>query len=402
MTATVHPPVCANPRSAEPQPWAPQPISVCIVSHNAYGTISGAGGHIGGVELQTTMTARWLAARGHRVHLLTWDEGGHDGEVLDGVRVHAICRRRAGLPGLRFFWPRWTGLLAAMRRADADVYYHNCAEYVTGQAAMWCRRNGRGFVFSSANDTDVDPRLPELRTIRERVLYRYGIRHADALVVQTQSQRRSLLQHFGRAAEVIPMPAAGPSEADYTPPRPPGPGSRVLWAARLARQKRPDRLLKIAAACPELKFDFVGPLMEPDYAGPIVEQARRMPNVTVHGPADRASMQAFYRNSACLLNTSDYDGFPNTFLEAWSHGLPLISTFDPDGIVVRHGLGAIAKDSAGLAVALQAVLGDPSRWQTASTAARRYYVEHHTLEAIMPQYEHLFIQAAAHHGRVPA
>lgn len=401
MTATIDTPLCDQARDAQPQAVVPRRISVAIVSHNAYGTMAGSGGHIGGVELQTTMTARWLAARGHRVHLLTWDEGGRDGELIDGVHVHPICRRGAGLPGVRFFRPRWTGLCSAMRRADADVYYHNCAEYVTGQVAMWCRRNRRGFVFSSANDTDVDRRLPELRTIRERVLYRYALRHADALVVQTDFQRRSLLEGFGRPAEVIPMPAAGPSQAEYAPPHPPGANPRVLWAARLARQKRPDRLLEVAAACPQIHFDFVGPLMEPDYAGPIVEQAKGMPNVTVHGAADRGRMQAFYDSAACLLNTSDYDGFPNTFLEAWSHGLPLVSTFDPDGIVARHGLGAIAKDSAGLAVALSGLLGDASRWRAASTAARGYYLEDHTIKAIMPQFEQLFIRAAARHGRVP-
>ena len=34
------------------------------------------------------------------------------------------------------------GRVGHRRRADADVYYHNCAEYVTGQVALWSRRVG--------------------------------------------------------------------------------------------------------------------------------------------------------------------------------------------------------------------------------------------------------------------
>src|SRR5690606_9209653 len=97
--------------------------SVCIVSHNALGAIRGGdSGFIGGVEWQTALLARELARRGHRTTLLTWHDGGADEELIDGVRVIKICAPRAGLPGLRFFHPKWSELIRAMRVADADVY----------------------------------------------------------------------------------------------------------------------------------------------------------------------------------------------------------------------------------------------------------------------------------------
>ena len=47
--------------------------------------------------------------------------GPEDGVEIDGVRVFKMCRRDAGLPGLRFLWPRWTSLNTGLRYADADV-----------------------------------------------------------------------------------------------------------------------------------------------------------------------------------------------------------------------------------------------------------------------------------------
>ena len=147
----------------------------------------GQGGHVGGVERQTSLLARWLAGRGREVSLATWDEGSPADEHVDGVRIIKICRRDAGSAGAAVFHPRWNGPYArASPAAGADVYYQNCAEYVTGQLALWCRRHGRRFVYSVASEPDCDRRLPEMRTRRERVLYRYGLRHADRVIVQTR------------------------------------------------------------------------------------------------------------------------------------------------------------------------------------------------------------------------
>ena len=90
------------------------PPRICLVSHFAYGALAGGkNGHIGGVEWQTSLTAKWLAARGFDVSMITWDEGQPDDTRIDGVRVIKMCRRDAGLPFVRFAHPRWTSLVRA-------------------------------------------------------------------------------------------------------------------------------------------------------------------------------------------------------------------------------------------------------------------------------------------------
>jgi glycosyltransferase involved in cell wall biosynthesis len=367
------------------------------VANFAYGAmVGGDRGHIGGVERQSSLMSRWLAARGHRVSLVTWDEGQQDGVVVDGVRLLKLCRQEAGLPGLRFFHPRWTSLNAALARADAAVYYQNCSEYVTGQVAMWAKRKGRRFVYSVANDMECEPSLPDLGSRREKLLYVYGLRHARQIIVQTGTQQRMLREGFDLGSTVVPMPCPGPGEDEYVPPSPPAPGGRVLWIARVAQVKRPDRLLDLARACPDLQFDLVGPLSDGDYSAAIAEQAGRLPNVTVHGPAVRAQVSEFLRRAACMVCTSDHEGFPNSFLEAWSEGLPVVSTFDPDGLIATRGLGLVAEPNvASLEVSLRRLLGSPDEWTAASRAARRYYVDNHTLDQVMLRFEKLFLDAAA-------
>ena len=174
--------------------------------------------------------------------MLTWDEGKEDGVEIDGVQVFKMCRKDAGIKGLRFLWPKWTSLIAAMKRADADVYCQNCAEYVTSQVALSYRRHGRKFVYSVANDPECDAWLPQMHTVRERVLYRYALRHADKLLVQTRRQKEMLQTHFERDSVMIPMPCPGRSEDDYiNVDQQRNASQRVLWIGRICEQKRPNR-----------------------------------------------------------------------------------------------------------------------------------------------------------------
>ena len=348
-------------------------------------------GFIGGVERQTSLMARWFATRGYQVSMLTWDEGQDDGVDIDGVRIFKMCREEAGVKGLRFFWPKWTSLVAAMKCADADIYYQNCGEYVTGQVALWCRRHGRKFVYSVANDADCDARLPEMHKLCERVLYRYGLKHADRVIVQTRRQQDMLRTHFELDSAVIPMPCPGPSADDYVAcERAQKRGNRVLWIGRVCEQKRPDRLLDLAEACPDLHFDLVGPAADNGYARSVWERAKNISNVTLHGPTSRDRVSEFYRNAALLCCTSDFEGFPNTFLEAWSYGVPIVTTFDPDNLVAEKGLGRVGKDVRELAAGIRELLGSPEKWSKASQSARAYYLENHTIDAVMPKFEKVF------------
>lgn len=372
-------------------------LSICFVAHNAFGAMSGErSGFIGGIEHQQSIMARWLAHRGHAVSMITWDEGQPDGLEFDGVRVWKTCRRREGVPGLRFFAPRWTSLIAAMRRAGASIYYQNTAEYVTGQVALWASRQGRAFVYSVASDPDCDPSFPTLRTFRERALYRYGLRHADVVVAQTRTQQRMLADGFSRSSTVIPMPCVGPSDAEYQAPGAPEVGhARIAWIGRVAPVKRLELLLEVARLVPEASFDIAGPWdQDPSYGSRVRREAEGVQNVAILGRLLRKDMDAFYAAHHILCCTSSFEGFPNTFLEAWSHGLPIVSTVDPDGLIIERGLGEVAFDAASIAAALRRLIGSQERWTLASRSARRYFAENHAFEAAMPRFEETFRVAA--------
>ena len=368
---------------------------LCFVAHFAYGAMARDGsGHIGGVEHQVTMMARWFVSQGYSVSLITWDEGYDNNTVIEGVRLIKLCARSAGLPGLRFFTPRWTSLVRALAQADADIYYHNCAEYVTGQVAHWCQRHGKRFVYSVASDPDCDPALPTLTSWRERKLYRYGLQHADKVIVQTGSQQQALKSGFNVDADVIGMPCTGISgdEFEKTVQLRRDKPFRVIWVGRMDPVKRPEFYLRVAEKLPEIQFDLIGGYdQDAEYAQSILSQAKILTNVAVHGRVNREHIGKFYADGAALCCTSTIEGFPNTFLEAWSYGLPIISTVDPDNLLSTKSLGVFVNDEQSTVKAIEQLANDDELRLSYTHRCRDYYLQHHQLDKVMGQFAKAFV-----------
>ncbi len=104
---------------------------------------------------------------------------------------------------------------------------------------------------------------------------------------------------------------------------PPPQGARVLWAGRIDTEKRPDLLLEIARASPDLAYEVWGvPLLSDD---DVMEGILAQPNIVYRGTFNGfASIDK--SKVGCLLYTSAWDGTPNLLLEAMACGLACVCT----------------------------------------------------------------------------
>ena len=369
------------------------PLRVCFVGLKCYDLLVRAPRprYFGGAERQEVYIARGLAARGHRVTFVTLDYGQDDGVEQDGITIYKSYATQDGLPGIRFFHPRWSGLTSALERANADIYYQMGADSETGQIASWCRRHGRRFVFATASDSDCERDLPRLRQHRRRWLYRYGLRRADAIIVLTNAQQVRLQQSFELQSMVIrsctPDPGFDPGivgrrAANRRP--------RLLWVGRFVPVKRLEILLNVAAHCPDIDFDVAGSGDRSQHEVCELEQrAGALPNVSLHGAVFGAELDALYLRANLLVCTSSWEGVPNAFLEGWARGLPVVSTVDPDGMIEEHRLGAVVRDARQLGTTVRNLLADPDL-TAAQLRAREYFLSHYTVEASVFALESLF------------
>ncbi len=363
--------------------------SICFVALKAYNVLSGdrGGEHIGGAEVQQSLIARELAQRQYPVSFVTLDHGQPDGQCLDGIRCFPAYRPDAGWPVARFVHPRITKVWNAMARADADVYYQRTSDPLTGVVAAFCRRRQRRFVFALGHDGDCDPQLPFCTGLRERIPYRWGLKAAHLVIAQTLAQQQRLRRHFQVDSVVVPSCArSSPAHNEPVERKPP----RLIWVGRFAPEKRLELLLDVAQQCPRIAFDVLGDGPDTPAVARLQEHAARLENVHLHGYVPYATVGTHYHRATALINTSAAEGFPNTFLEAWSRSIPVVTWFDPDGVVAQHRLGIVARSPDALSQAARSICDDQALHQELSANARDYYQAHHTVEVAVACYQRLF------------
>ena len=340
-------------------------------------------GHaIGGESVQQTLLGRALARRGHEVSMVTADHGQDDGARYENIRVLKAYRPAAGVPLLRFVHPRWTRLWSALARADAELYYTSCAGMHLALLALFCARHGRRLVFRCASDTDCEPSRLLIRYARDRWLYRYGLRCADVILVQSAAQARALRRHYGRAGRLAGM---------LVEPAPAGGGARdvdVLWVGNIRQVKRPERVLALAAQLPDARIHMAGGPVADEVAlyERISREAALHPNLTFHGHCSYRDANALYGRARLLVNTSDAEGFPNAYLQAWTRGVPVVTFTDPDGLIRRHGLGEAVGSAPGMLDAIGRLLGDAGALVAAGARCRAYAAREYAEERILAPY----------------
>jgi glycosyltransferase involved in cell wall biosynthesis len=100
----------------------------------------------------------------------------------------------------------------------------------------------------------------------------------------------------------------------------------------------------LARQLPSVNFTLAGGPMPggQTYYDDVAAAAARLPNVNMLGAVRYRDSGPLFDRAKIFLNTSAIEGFPNTFLQAWIRGIPVVTFFDPDGLVQRLPLGRVA------------------------------------------------------------
>ena len=325
--------------------------------------------NVRGAEVQYLLLAHALAER-FDVHIVT-SPPDNDGpvELPAGFRVHFVdpaWRNVKGrLPRARLYAKAFRQALA---QADADVYMQTILSLDTLLTQRFCRRAQRAFVYHWASDADVD-RLTKPGRRLTAWAYSRARKSASHQVCQTRTQHALLTGREQARASVVPNLLD--TRLQWTPDA--GRHDQVLWLGAIGPGfKRPDLFLDLAEALPHRAFRMVGVLQGPDaFVQGVKTRAERLANLEFVGfVASRKDLPAQYAAARCHVSLSDYEGFANTFLEAFASGVPVVSlNADPNDLLEGAGAGRCARGNFASMVRLVDAMFDDDAWQRHRKAA---------------------------------
>jgi len=111
---------------------------------------------------------------------------------------------------------------------------------------------------------------------------------------------------------------------------------RVVFLGRLDPYKRPWLFAELAQHFPEVEFIVLG---QPHFHGPEAGVPAEWPkNVQVLGHVDDEQKVRILSSAWILINTSNHEGLPVSFVEALKCETPILSSVNPEDVVSRFGI----------------------------------------------------------------
>lgn len=372
-------------------------INICFLAPNAFPVLADDRSihFVGGAELQQVMVAKGLQQRGYRVSMICLDFGQPQRTSVDGITVYRAFHPTGGVPILRFFWPRLTSIWRCLQDADADIYYYRTAGMWAGVIAAYGRRHHKFSVFAAAGNPDLEKNTSRIRFARDRLIYEYGLRNVDRIFVQNQEQADMCRRNFDRIPVRIPNCYQKIATSFACS------GRKILWVSTIRPIKRPDLFLDVVEALPQYQFQIVGGPSTTDARlfESIKARAAELENLEFVGYVPYPEVGKYFDSAAVFVNTSESEGFPNTFMQSWARAVPTVSLIDSGARYNNRSIGQKVSSISEMVATVTDLMEDVAKRESLGAECRRYVEENHSVDRILDLYEEAFRELLEQNGR---
>ena len=361
-----------------------KPIRVCFVSPKAYPLFNrSVQKYFAGAELDLYLLSTELAKDADfDVSFVVADYGQEPVELWEDVRViRSLDFRKGPLGSALRVW-------RALTLANADIYMAKTASVGVPLISHFCRRFGRSFVYRTASQRECNGSYIRDHLVLGRFFAR-SVRRADAVIVQSRSDAEEIASTIGVTSEVI---ANGHRIAEL----PTVERDTILWVGRSAPVKRPDLFLKLARTFPVEHFTMVCQRATGDgeFDG-LCAEAATIDNLEFIPYVPFGRIDSYFARAKVFVNTSDSEGFPNTFIQACIAASPILSLrVNPDDFLVRNNCGLCAAGDGRCFIEMLSQLLDSPKAELYGGNGRRYAEQHHDISKIVLRYKSLFCALA--------
>jgi len=367
---------------------------ICFPSLLAYPVLAEETGAIGGAEVQLKLLSKKLSDKGFNVSIVT-AQSNHETsyETIDGIKIIRAVAFDTTRSNFEHIFRFVTSLWNALRSADSEIYISRGSWQDAGVIALFCILRRRKYLLGFSSDVDVDLESLNKRNFFGGFLFRLAVKTADCIIAQTSHQQTLCRTNFKKSSIVIKSIYPMTERISKKPLTP-----IVFWVGRLHREiKRPDLFIELAKLLPNAKFQMAGAGIDEAYYRIFRVAVDSVPNLDYVGAIPYHRIAQYFADASIFVSTSPREGFPNTFLEAWGNGIPVVSLdVDPDEIICEYRLGFHSGTFNQMVQDVKLLLEDEKLREELGQNGRHYVEREHNIEAIADKY----VQMLQHVSRV--
>lgn len=366
-------------------------IKLCFISSNAYPLLIGRDiTNIIGPDVHQCLLAKEFSSNNFESSIISDTPNEKSSEYYNGVKIikHPKFKTRFNIINILL---EVVGLWIAMSKANADIYFH--AGGMAGSISPFCRLMRKKYVYEIASDALLNGAIIKCDSKEFKKskfnLSRIGnwldIKLADVIVVQTKHQRNLLKDNYHKNGFLIKMPfqiSNKKIKKNLSVPI-------VLWVGSMAKVKQPELILELARRIPFLKFIIIGGHSEENKSlfDDISKEAKKLENTDFLGVIPFSKIDKYFEEATLLVNTSAFEGFPHSFIQAWMNYIPIISlNADPDDLLCQAGLGIRSRDFEKLVRDVVLLANDNELTYKIGLRGRDYVEREHDIRIIKSKY----------------
>lgn len=355
-------------------------MEICFISPKAYPLFNPDIKKVfGGAEVDLYLLAVELAKNEKKhVCFIVADYGQKKFEKIKNVNIiKSLDFKQNPLTGAIKIWK-------AMKTANAQIYFQETASLGTFLVNLFCKLNKKVFIYRTASQRECDGTYLKQNRLTGK-LFSFSLRKAAQIVTQNQNDRKNLNKTIGTESIVIP-------NAHHLPRLENLKRDTILWVGRSAKVKRPDLFIDLAKKLPNEKFVMICQHATYDSQyDQLIEKTKKIKNLEFIKHVPFEQVDDFFIKAKVFVNTSDSEGFPNTFVQACKCATPILSLgVNPDNFISDFNCGICANGNFDNFIDnLQSML-KPDQIENYGKNARDYADKNHNIEKIVILYENLF------------
>lgn len=324
---------------------------------------------IGGITVQMYMWAKVFRTNGWKVYTFTENKKNRD-HIKEGINF-LYC------PSLRYINPILSLIFSILTifKLYPKCILHRGATRDLLFISIMSRILGIKLIQFFASDTDLDIGNELIESTFDKKCYRLGVQIANQFIVQNDKQAQYLKKYYNKP-NYLKIPNIWHPSIHITNPEK---RSLILWVSNFRELKRPEWLLYLAKELQNEKFVMIGGAIDQSLFTKCKNDCSTILNMEFLGSQSFMRTNDYFNQAYVFICTSEIEGFPNTFLQAWSNQIPVISTFDPSNLIQTEKLGIYCKSIEELKFAIED-LKDPVKYKTIQNNIRGYFYNNHLSE----------------------